>query len=380
MKPRRVGWITRTKYLVLLVTGAFVLNYFGAFSHVFEVDFYRDFHYPVEGDVPRYADQLRHGQAPDVQPINYYNYSLVHNPSQACKDSEFLLSPKLVFIVKSAMSHFKQRNAIRSSWGHERRFSDVIIRTVFLLGVSEDKNLQSLIDIEAGNYKDIIQSNFIDTYFNNTIKTMTGFRWAVEHCPRSRFYAFVDDDYYVSAKNVLRFIRNPVNYPEYLEDADETIRQLARKLNGDKPNNTVIDLEEIQSVLEKHDGAGSHSVDSKRNLEIIRSKFTDLRKESRNEIKNEIKREAVDLEKVHQRQKRHLLEMELPLDVKLYSGFLTNSAPHRHKTSKWHVSLDEYPYHMWPPYITAGAYILSKEALIQMYYTSFFTKHFRFEF
>lgn len=34
---------------------------------------------------------------------------------------------------------------------------------------------------------------------------------------------------------------------------------------------------------------------------------------------------------------------------------------------------------MWPPYITAGAYILSREALFKMYCVSLYTKHFRFD-
>jgi hypothetical protein len=33
---------------------------------------------------------------------------------------------------------------------------------------------------------------------------------------QSRFYMFVDDDYYVSSRNLLRFLRNPINYPRYL--------------------------------------------------------------------------------------------------------------------------------------------------------------------
>ena len=47
---------------------------------------------------------------------------------------------------------------------------------------------------------------------------MMGLRWAAEQCPTARFYFFVDDDYYISTRNVLRFLRNPVNYPAYLED------------------------------------------------------------------------------------------------------------------------------------------------------------------
>lgn len=44
-----------------------------------------------------------------------------------------------------------------------------------------------------------------------------------------------------------------------------------------------------------------------------------------------------------------------------------------------YVSLSEYPYHMWPPYVTAGAYVLSHAALIKFYYGSFYTKNFRFD-
>ena len=45
-----------------------------------------------------------------------------------------------------------------------------------------------------------------------------GLKWAAKVCPEARFYAFVDDDYYVSTRNLLRFLRNPVNYPRYLQD------------------------------------------------------------------------------------------------------------------------------------------------------------------
>lgn len=34
---------------------------------------------------------------------------------------------------------------------------------------------------------------------------------------------------------------------------------------------------------------------------------------------------------------------------------------------------------MWPPYVTAGAYVLSREALIKFYFGSFYTKLFRFD-
>ena len=36
--------------------------------------------------------------------------------------------------MKSAVPHFHKRQVIRKTWGYENRFSDVPVRTVFLLG------------------------------------------------------------------------------------------------------------------------------------------------------------------------------------------------------------------------------------------------------
>ena len=46
---------------------------------------------------------------------------------------------------------------------------------------------------------------------------MSGFKWVVEHCLQAQYILFSDDDMYVSTKNVLRFVRNPANYPVNLD-------------------------------------------------------------------------------------------------------------------------------------------------------------------
>lgn len=326
----------RIKYVISLIVMLLVLEYFGAFTHMFEADFERTFTYPMEGDILSNVYQLRHGQRPAVEPINGYNYTYITDCQHKCKEDDRMIAPRLVLVVKSAMEHFDRRVAIRKSWGWEKRFSDVKIRTIFVLGrpANADRRLQSLIDLEYANYRDIVQGDFVDSYFNNTIKTMMGFRWAVSYCPRAKFYMFADDDFYISSKNLLKYVRNPVNYPEYLEETDEALRKLARRLSQTTSNNN-------SSVVEEP--------------------------------------EANQKNASHPRAKRQILnmDMELPRDVKLFSGFVFRSAPHRHRSSKWYVSLEEYPWDMWPTYVTAGAFLLSHEALFEMYYVSMYTKHFR---
>ncbi|XP_050070143.1 beta-1,3-galactosyltransferase brn [Anopheles maculipalpis] len=328
----------KLKYVLATLLGLYTLQFFGAFTHFFEKDFESTFDYPLNGDILSDVYQLRHGQQPARQPINRYNYSYITDCEHKCKEDDRLIAPRLVFIVKSAMEHFDRRATIRKTWGYERRFSDVKIRTVFVLGRSRivpNRRLQSLVDLEYSTYRDIIQADFVDDYFNNTIKTMMGFRWAVSYCPRAKFYMFADDDFYVSAKNLLRYVRNPVNYPEYLEETDEALRKLARRLAHTTDNNG-----------ENRTGTGDEMTASPNRTRTKRQLMT---------------------------------EMELPPNVKLFSGFVFRSAPHRHRSSKWYVSLDEYPWDMWPTYVTAGAFLLSHEALFEMYYVSMYTKHFRFD-
>ena len=56
-----------------------------------------------------------------------------------------------------------------------------------------------------------------------------------------------------------------------------------------------------------------------------------------------------------------------------------NSSPHRIPFSKWYISWGEYGNLLWPPYITAGTYIVSRQTLLDLYYGSLFTQFLRFD-
>lgn len=207
----------KLKTLFFIFCVLLILHIFGVFVHPFEKDFYTDFHYPYDGEIEEFVQQLKQNQTPSLSPINSYNFKLnFHNVNAKCKDVENL---RLIYIIKSAPEHFNRRIGIRNSWGYEHRFSDVEIRTVFLVGERNDSQLQVALKNESLKYGDMIQGNFKDSYYNNTFKTMLGMEWAVKYCKNSKFYMFVDDDFYVSTKNVLRFIRYPQNYPKYLKEA-----------------------------------------------------------------------------------------------------------------------------------------------------------------
>ncbi|XP_011254333.1 beta-1,3-galactosyltransferase brn [Camponotus floridanus] len=376
--------ISRVKlgYVLFFFGMITLLEFFGVFIHLFEVTYDENFVYPYEGNIHEFVDALRRNEKPEVEPINEYKYTFLLNQPQKCKeDADHTL--RLVYIIKSAIENFERRTAIRNSWGIEKRFFDVPAKTIFVVGIHpDDKEIEAKLKLEATIYKDIIQADFIDSYYNNTIKTMMSFKWLVKYCPNSKFYMFVDDDMYVSVKNVATFIRNPSNYPFYLMESRKVYNAHKREIK----QSDLVDYKAVNNF---------NNENATFNLKINKMPFKSFTTHefiNNNSQKNnvyskqdeEINENFRQLFKLNttmlNRTKRQIFDFELPDDIRLFAGFVfMRSAPHRHKFSKWYVSLKEYPYHLWPPYVTAGAYILSKEALLDLYYTSFYTKHFRFD-
>ncbi|XP_029673433.1 beta-1,3-galactosyltransferase brn [Formica exsecta] len=383
---RRIISKIKLGYILFFFGMIALLEFFGAFVHLFEVTYDENFIYPYEGNIHEFVNALRRNEKPEVEPINEYKYAFVLKQPQKCKeDVDHTL--RLVYIIKSAIENFDRRTAIRNSWGIEKRFFDVPARTIFLVGMHpNDKEIEAKLKLEATIYKDIVQADFIDSYYNNTIKTMMSFKWLVKYCPNSKFYMFVDDDIYVSVKNVATFIRNPTNYPLYLMESRKVYSAHKREIK----QSDLTDYKALSNFSNKN---------ATFNLKINKmpfKSFTIYESIKNNSQKNNVykkqngrinenfktgNRQSFKLNtSVSNRTKRQLFDFELPDDIRLFAGFVfMRSAPHRHKFSKWYVSLKEYPYHLWPPYITAGAYILSREALLDLYYTSFYTKHFRFD-
>lgn len=274
----------RIKYLLAALVFLYTIcSYLGLSDYVHSKSF-ENFDYPLNVDIKPLIEEVLSGKLPSVKPINYYPYRFLTN-SGKCSTVNKL---HLFIVVKSAMNHFEQRMAIRQTYGQEDVKLGYATKILFFLGTdgrkSEKSDTQTIIESEMIKYKDIIQIDFLDTYYNNTIKTMMSFRWLFEHCSEADFYLFTDDDMYISVVNLLDY------------------------LNTASSNGSAV----------------------------------------------------------------------TPKDL-FYAGYMFKSAPHRIIGSKWRVGLEEYPWNKWPPYVTAGAYVMSNQAMKVIYVASLFVKHFRFD-
>lgn len=271
-----------------------LLTLTGLHQHLLAISYSSNYeHWGPTAPLLPLIQQLQGNVPPDIQPVNGYKYKFLLRNDHKCDVTDSKDTIQLLFVIKSALQNFNSRDVIRQTWGSETRFSDVMIKTVFLVGDEVDApHMQVRLRKESNSHKDIIQGSFIDSYYNNTIKTMMGQHWAYHNCASANYFFFVDDDYYVSTRNMLRFLKDPKNYPKYL-----------------------------QSFV------ANAGIDQQANL---------------------------------------------------YAGYVfPSSSPKRFVLSKWYVSLEEYPFSQYPPYVTAGAYVLSRKSLETLYFAGLYTNFFR---
>lgn len=135
------------------------------------------------------------------------SYPMLINQPAVCEDEPFLL-----LVVKTLMPHFERRQAIRETWGRVGEMANRTVATVFLLGnaMAEDHfpNLTALLRHEADVYRDILQWDYRDSFFNLTLKDVLFLDWFSSFCPEAQFILKGDDDVFVNTPLIIHFLEN----------------------------------------------------------------------------------------------------------------------------------------------------------------------------
>lgn len=116
----------------------------------------------------------------------------------------------LLMVVKSIATQHDRREVIRKTWGKERVIDGKRVKTLFLLGKpsneAEKANHQKLVEYEDYIYGDILQWDFIDSFFNLTLKETHFLKWFDTYCSEVQYIFKGDDDVFVSVRNILEFL------------------------------------------------------------------------------------------------------------------------------------------------------------------------------
>ncbi|KAG7483874.1 hypothetical protein MATL_G00042850 [Megalops atlanticus] len=116
----------------------------------------------------------------------------------------------LLFAIKSAPRNFERRQAIRETWGQEGAYEGGLkVRMVFLLGKSslDEPNLDQLLHYEAQHFKDLLQWDFQDSFYNLTLKENAFYSWALQRCSHVKFIFKGDDDVFVNPQAMIDYLR-----------------------------------------------------------------------------------------------------------------------------------------------------------------------------
>ncbi|XP_058615363.1 beta-1,3-galactosyltransferase 2 [Onychostoma macrolepis] len=132
------------------------------------------------------------------------NYHFILDEPNKCKQDPFL-----VLMVPVAPHQREARNAIRSTWGNESSVQGKAVLTLFLVGLTGGAEAQQQLEEESRQHRDLLQSNFVDSYFNLTIKTMVIMDWLATRCSQATFSMKVDSDMYINLENLMSLLLSP---------------------------------------------------------------------------------------------------------------------------------------------------------------------------
>lgn len=171
----------------------------------------------IQSTVPPTAPPTVPSTAPPTGPctgIQYHqayapNYHFIMDNVDVCKSK----TPFLVLMVPVAPKNTAARRAIRQTWGNSSSLvQGEVVLTLFMLGLSggaDIEKVQEKLGQENQQHHDIIQSNFRDTYFNLTIKTMVIMDWLATRCPTAAYAMKADSDMFLNVDNLVTMLKKP---------------------------------------------------------------------------------------------------------------------------------------------------------------------------
>ncbi|XP_045075224.1 beta-1,3-galactosyltransferase 2-like [Coregonus clupeaformis] len=137
-------------------------------------------------------------------------YKFVMDEPEKCRTGS--QAPFLVLMVPVAPGNLASRDAIRRTWGNETLVQGKKVQTLFMLGLpggSGAQELQEKVNQESRAHHDLLQSDFMDTYHNLTIKTMVILEWLVSRCPEASYAMKIDSDVFLNVQNLVSMLVNP---------------------------------------------------------------------------------------------------------------------------------------------------------------------------
>lgn len=140
------------------------------------------------------------------QLISPFSYKYLLNQPALCQNRK----PFLLLMIPVTLQDSESRTAIRKTWGQGNLVPNVDIARVFFVGEprEHDPKLVEDLEKESAAFGDIVQMNFLDSYYNLTIKTMMIMNWAARYCQFARYVMKIDADIFLNVPYLVDYLQN----------------------------------------------------------------------------------------------------------------------------------------------------------------------------
>ena len=106
--------------------------------------------------------------------------------------------------LMSKVNSFERRNLIRDTLG--RQVNHANQKMLFFVGESTNKTVNELVDAEVAARQDIVRLEFVDDYYNLTLKTLSFLQYFDAYCDNFKFAIKLDDDVFLNWHGMQEFL------------------------------------------------------------------------------------------------------------------------------------------------------------------------------
>lgn len=82
------------------------------------------------------------------------------------------------------------------------------MRTLFMIARAESEATQKFLEHESDAYHDILQFDFLDSYENLTLKTLSMLYWTKTYCPDAKWVFKSDTDVFVNSFAIAKYLKH----------------------------------------------------------------------------------------------------------------------------------------------------------------------------
>ncbi|XP_068607185.1 beta-1,3-galactosyltransferase 5-like [Brachionichthys hirsutus] len=197
-----------------------ILCYFTSISSVWDRFAFRSQHQRVSNQTtglgPKHRATPSETPTPAPAPPVVFQYHIAYPRNYLFimdnKDLCMARNPFLVLMVAVRPNDVEARDAIRRTWGNETLVRGKAVLTLFMLGLSggsEAEKVHGNVKEENLQHQDLIQSDFMESYANLTIKTMVMMHWLATRCPTAAYAMKVDSDMFLNIENLVIMLKRP---------------------------------------------------------------------------------------------------------------------------------------------------------------------------